>query len=323
MRVQVTIILPYSPPVPTQVVEQLLGIAPPSESSRPTDPWWRLDADDPRLAPLLSTLHAAGITEEPSEETSRPSVVRRLVRLVLPNRGKRAAPESKPHYRVVRIRRYEPSDCVGVAFFEPDSAVRAPTKNGRTADGRLQIDFFGAKEMSPAERAAPLLVGHCGVLVPARVKQLLEGAGFKGMVFRPTALGRTVDDDRTTEVKWRRAGLEPLWEWRSDITMPWVALEQTVMDATTRLPLGRTEKRSDRFVYIKPEPTFNRAELIYSQRELDAALPPECDAAMTRERTWKTPEDECSQLIVSARFREWWLRQGLAADNWIPVRVVP
>lgn len=197
---------------------------------------------------------------------------------------------------------------------------RVRTRDG--GDGRLQIDFFGAKEMSPAEQAAPLLVGHCGVLVPARVKQLLEGAGFRGMVFRPTALGRTVDDDRTTEVKWRRAGLEPLWEWRSDITMPWVALEQTVMDATTRLPLGSTDKRSDRFVYIKPEPTFNRAELIYSQRELDAALPPECDAAMTRERTWKSPEDECSQLIVSARVRQWWLQQGLAADNWTPVRVV-
>lgn len=323
MRVQVTISPPHSPPLPAQVVQRLLAIAPRSEHSSQEYLWWRLDEEDPRLAPLLSTLHAAGITEQPSEEASRPSLVRRVVRLVLPNRGKRAAPESKRHYRVVRIRRYEPSDSVGVAFFEPDSAERAPTKDGRTADGRLMIDFFGAKEMSPAERAAPLLVGHCGVLVPERVKHLLEGAGFKGMVFRPTALGRTVDDDRTTEVKWRRAGLEPLWEWRSDTTMPWVALEQAVMDADTRLPLGRKEKRSDRFVYILPEPTFNRAELTYSQREIDVALPPECDAAMTRERTWRSPEDECSQLIVSARVREWWLSQGLAADNWTPVRVVP
>ncbi len=268
-------------------------------------------------------LHAAGVKEQTSDEPSRPSLIGRLMRRVLPSAGVRAAPDSKPYYRVVRLRRYEPSDYVDVAFLEPDSSERAPTTGERTADGRLQIDFSGVKQMSPAERAAPLLAGHAGVLVPERVKQRLERAGFEGMVFRPTALGRMLDDDRTKVVKWSNVGAEPLWEWRSDITMPWVASRQTVMDAITRRPLGSEERRSDRWVYILPEPTFNRAELIYSQRELDAVLPPGCDTAMTRERTWQRPEDERSQVIVSARVLKWWLAEGLVVDNWTPVRVVP
>ncbi len=326
MRVRLNLILPYSWSPPAGLIERLLSIAPHSEVSSPKNPWWSLDEQDPRLTQLLSILHNQGLKERPSEEAERPTFfspliqrVRRLLRLPPSN----ASQKTELCYNVVRWRQYEPADYTGVQFLEPESAERIIAARDRAADGRIQIDFYGVPDLSPEERAAPLLNGQYGMLVPERIKQRLEIAGFKGMVFRPTSVGRMIDDDRRREIKWSKVGIEPLWEWRSDITMPWVAPQQNVMDAVTRLPLKGNDRRSDAFVYILPEPTFNRAELIYSRQELDATLPPGCDAAMTRERTWRIPEDDNSQLIVSARVREWWLEEGLAADNWTPVRVVP
>lgn len=150
-----------------------------------------------------------------------------------------------------------------------------------------------------------------GVLIPGRVRQLLEKSGLRGVEFRPTVLA---DDSAYSTARVASGGKygEPWWELASGITLPPYAPSMTVKD-----PQGGSVLRGTEGYVEVWEPPFCGVELHYLRSEIASKG---FDIAQSRE--WTGPSPLMRNLIVSKKFYEFCESNRLACE-YIPVRLDP
>ena len=148
------------------------------------------------------------------------------------------------------------------------------------------------------------------VLISAKIRAQAKECGLKRALYLPVRLrtrGNTIDTDDYCELS-------------SDLVLPKVSDRHYLQDPETNEPFGGDYSRPvivregefepDRF-YSNPEFHYNRCDI--------AALG-EFDIALMCERRFTRGTVDFRSLIVSQKFRQFYLRNKLRG-NWIPSRI--
>jgi len=248
-----------------------------------------LPAHDPRLRAIQDLLAKSGL-------------------LPWLNRFQKHKPDE---YLMDKERIYEPEELNSAEYLE---LVPSIFTEGlfRDDQGRIMID---SRELQPSAKFASTKLSW--IIVPDRVKTLLEQSELHHVTFRPTALvGGPLAKDHKEPIPWEIYG-ESWWELTSELVLPPLSRSVDLRDADGQpLPHGSDDfsngcHRRDG-LYLHPE-------LRYRKQELQAVEP--FDAALTFEPFGnKGVPLDWRVVVVSRRFREICLEQGWNTD-WVPVRI--
>lgn len=204
-------------------------------------------------------------------------------------------------------REYEEGDFVGINFVCPmpkyfwDGLWRSP-------DGYIELD----RGQYRSARKKDFFHTQIGCVVSTRAKSVLENAGLRHLVFKPTVL-----TDRELEPKpvpWEKYGA-PFWELTSDLLLPRLSPTCTLLDND-----GQPVRDDFNNGCFLKEDLYSMPELHY--RAADLAAAPEFDFARTFEMFGIHPSDNNRLAVASARFREVCMQNDIKLD-WIPVRIDP
>jgi hypothetical protein len=150
-----------------------------------------------------------------------------------------------------------------------------------------------------------------GIIVPDRVRRIIEPAGFLHVDFRPVAPVRSSDRFLDKDVvSWSKVG-DPWWEITSDFTMPPLSPSVEIV-AQDGSPFVGYENQ---WLGVR-EGLFRNPELHYRRQDIEQLLP--FDLACTHEHFGKPPRGQ--RLIASQRFYQFFREHKLKA-KWTPVRI--
>lgn len=243
--------------------------------------------DDTRVQGVIATLARHGYSPSPAQNLPR-----------------------ERQYALSISRRYRPHELAKFAYLKL-RAQKYDFDNGiMTDDGVITLHPKAIKK-----GADSVVLSNEEVLVPDRVKHLIEASDLRHVLFRPTLVreGPRWWDKNTPAVPWDRFD-EPWWEITSDFILPRLSPSATLVDKEGNPYIEGVSKgcllREDHFV----EP-----QLIYRHHELDVL--DSFDIAKTYEYfgIGRTHEGmRCK--VVSSRFFSFWRAHGLKA-TWLPVRL--
>ncbi|HVU62510.1 MAG TPA: hypothetical protein VHC70_00940 [Phycisphaerales bacterium] len=147
-----------------------------------------------------------------------------------------------------------------------------------------------------------------GVLVPSRVKAMLERAQLRGVQFRSIV----VENDSDSSPECSGEHVDAWWRLASDITLPPYSPSMKVLDRHGR----RVPRGTEGYVEIW-EPPYRGVELHYLRSEI---VSKEFDIAQTLE--WSAPSPLLRGLVVSKKFYEICRAHRLKC-GFVPVRIEP
>ena len=185
--------------------------------------------------------------------------------------------------------------------------------SGRDESGRMMLYRRSLRE----QRALDFARGEIeAILIPERVKRLLEKDSLKHVVFKPTIAvkGTGLAKECQAPLAWTEVGTPPWWELSSDLVLPPLSPSMDLRDDKGNpIAPGDCSKGC-----VPKEGHFNHAELHYRQRDLAAVEP--FDVALTFETFGPRGPTKRPSLIASQHFYRVCVDHGLST-NWIPVRV--
>lgn len=188
-------------------------------------------------------------------------------------------------------------------------------------DGARYIESYGRtqKDLFPKFSARKLQKSTADVvfsdwprlIVPNRVRRIIEPAGLQHVVFTPVAPvpgGKKWRDEDV--LPWSKVG-DPWWEITSDFTMPPLSPSVDVIAQDGTPFVGYEEQ----LLGVR-EGIYRTPELHYLRRDLEDLTP--FDLACTYEHFKKPPRSQ--RLIASQRFYQFFQKHNLKA-KWTPVRI--
>lgn len=252
---------------------------------------FRLPQEDSRVHAIIKWLAAAGLH---------------------PRSVDRQGPLDRSKEYLMRLHReYDPLDLEKSEYFEliPSSQTEGLFRNDR---GEIKID---GRELQPSADFASTKLSW--IIVPDRVKRLLQQSDLHHIAFRPTVLvGGLLAKDHKEPVPWEVYG-EPWWELTSELILPPLSPSVDLRDANGQ-PLPYGSNNFSNGCHLR-EGLYSHPELHYPKRDLQAIEP--FDAALTYEPFGnKGVPLDWRKLVVSRRFREVCLEHEWNTD-WVPVRI--
>lgn len=177
----------------------------------------------------------------------------------------------------------------------------------RTEDGLIKLDADKLRRRAHIAHATPEWI-----VVSDRARRLIEEAGMRHVVFRPT-VAVSYRHVKEKVIQWERLG-GPWWELSSSYVLP--RLSPTV---ELRDRFGNPHDGDDAKGYYIHEGLFLRPELHYRRADIPATLA--FDVACTHECFgMPTPDDRLK--VCSPRFAAFCLSHKLTT-GWVPVRIDP
>lgn len=250
-------------------------------------------SDDSRLLRILDEMASGGFT--PWVEMSR---------------ARNAARE----YELTQYRKYDEDDWATcellrlTPFEYPYPSSDDAEVMERTVDGLARV---AVEEIPP--RVDFLRAEGASALVPERVRSVLEGAGLRGILFRPTVPIRVVDARAPiVDCSWNDFP-ERWWELTSDVVLPPVSPSMAIASLS-----GKPVIRGATSVCSVSDGTgfFGHPELRYVRAELEALGP--FDLAYSFEGP--SPSGRDRAIVVSQRFYQACRKHNLSV-SWVPVHV--
>lgn len=222
-------------------------------------------------------------------------------------------------YRLIRRRRYEPSDIAAAPFCWLEYCeVKGSTDGERTNNGLLRLPHADVGEWEQAVKIGPTLV------VLDAVKRGLEGAGYAGLEFRQTVQTMAAQAKRATRGAVSQGGQpgEPVphvspecawWELASDTCIgPMLNIRRLALTGQREpLPSGTQGPGT-----LVNEENFNDFRPVFARSAIDAVA--KQDIVHTWEFVFRAHEPE---ILVSCRLREA-VHAVQPACRWVPVEVV-
>jgi len=217
-------------------------------------------------------------------------------------------------YDLTLVRKYDDADYDRAEYLElsPDISDHTISDVDRDEHGRLRLRRKSVKSSKLDFGRAVL--GY--IVVPERVKTILEAQDLKHLAFKPTVAvkGIGLAEERCTPMSWESVGIPPWWELTSDLTLPPLSPSMDLRD-----DLGNHVTREDAAMGCVPKDGFyNHPELHY--RRADLAQAERFDVARTFESFGPRSPIQRPSIIVSQRFYQTCARHGLKTE-WVPVRV--
>lgn len=245
----------------------------------------RLPETDPRVSAAIAELEGAGF--RPWEDKTRPL-------------------REGLEYRLRRWREYNNDDFERCAYLriEPPDAI-----------GNVNRDERGMIILVPDDLRVTTGIARSqsgGLVVPDRVRRLLESSTLRGMAFRATMLR---DDPMRSDnrLQWGTTRFpDAWWELTSPISLP--PLESSVLKTDFKgVPVPRDFRAP---VLLQEPPYFGVAEFHYLASELRRAE--SFDLARSFETGSIRPDDRW--FVASKRFYEF-CKENKIKCGWVPVRI--
>lgn len=244
----------------------------------------RLPEDDPRTVNVLRELENAGL--RPWLDVFRPR-------------------EKRQEYSIYRYREYDDRDhsCCNALRLEPQDEVSGVLRN---ESGLVRLGPRGLDSRIDIARTE-----GSAIVVPDRVRGLLETRSLRGLRFCPTVLYDRRELERQS-VRWGSKEFpEPWWELTSELTLP--PMSPAVVKTT---PKGDPVPRDFQGMLMLREPPFTGVEFHYLKSDLRRFG--DFDLAQTFERFGTQPDDRW--LVASKRFYEF-CKANKIKCGWVPVRI--
>ncbi|MEM6503829.1 MAG: hypothetical protein AAF711_00025 [Planctomycetota bacterium] len=221
----------------------------------------------------------------------------------------------REHFTEAHIRHYDRADYASAVYleFDPDFFDENIQFSERDAEARLRLHRKSLRENKSTDFAR---AGIKAILVPQRVKVVLEQADLHNLLFLPTipVRGTGLAEECQTPVTWEQVGCDPWWELSSDLTLPPVSPGMDLRDRDgNRIPPGNSSNGC-----IPREGLFNKAELHYLRNDIKAIEP--FDVALTFETFGMPGPYPRPSVVVSQRFYQVCIDHGLSG-TWVPVRL--
>lgn len=214
----------------------------------------------------------------------------------------------RDRFRLARHREYDAADFAGVRYARLWPTARG---NGLFRDERGRVKMI---EGDFPRRADLVRTPLSWVVVPDRVKAVIDAERFRGVAFRPTVLvGGSKLPSEAVPKPWSRFG-EPWWELTSDVVLPPLSPTMEVYDEVGNLVSGGDcsggcYPREGH--YVQPEYRY-RAEDLARVEPFDFARTAEVFGCAGHTDTW--------HYVGSRQIRELCLGHKWKCD-WIPVRL--
>jgi hypothetical protein len=148
------------------------------------------------------------------------------------------------------------------------------------------------------------------MVVPERVRRIIEPAGMRHVTFRPTILVRGKGRPEDPQVPWEKFG-EPWWELSSDLTLPPLSPTVKVVAQDGRPFIGYEKQNLE-----LREGHYMIPELHYLRREIEQCEP--FDLGLSSEHLGKPPFQQMK--VASQRLYRLFAEHKLKA-SWTPVRL--